>query len=106
MEETISGHHFIMNGNIGKAASPYMHCLTSAELAGNSKPCYTSKCCADTGGGANSASQSFVCKLKAPIRKIPGQKYDFWDASQNTVNVVWEATVYLLFLGGGESGDV
>ena len=77
---------------MGKAASPYMHCLTSAELSGKSKPCLTSKCCADTGAGANFASLGIVRRLKAPIRKIPGWKYDFRDASHNAVNVVGEAT--------------
>ena len=94
MEETISGHLLEVNGNSGKSISPYMHCLVTAKLADNSRPSYTSKCCADTGAAENFASQQFVCKLGVKVKHIQGRCCDFRDASQNKVEMIGEATIF------------
>ena len=43
----------------------------------------------------NFASEMFVRKLGAAVRKIPGRHYNFRDAGGNPVRVIGEATLYL-----------
>ena len=94
MEESISGNVFVVDGKLGQGNSPYMHCLVAATLTGKSMQ-LTSRCCAHTGSAADFASEQFVRRLGAVIRKIPGRQYNFLDAGGNPVRVIGEATLYL-----------
>ena len=95
MEQTISGHLLEVKGNLSTSVSPYMYCLATAKLADNSKPAYSSRCCADTGAAENFASQQFIGKLGVKVKHVPGKSYNFRDASQNVVEVLGEATIFL-----------
>ena len=101
MEETISGHLLKVNGNSGKSISHYMHCLVTAKLADDSKPSYSSKCCADAGAAENFASQQFMRKLGVKVKHVQGKSYDFRDTSQNKVEVVGEQQFFSNFQMNG-----